>query len=264
MELIGAAAVIFLYWCVVHLGATGRWAYLALAFWTFPCIGAAFFVPKGTEINGLVVLICFIALITESMALSKVKMWNVNARRTSRVAIGIFYVISLIFVYYCAYESQRLGYIPNFQGAGQEAPIRKAIGTIIIMLMNIPATALMLYVIDRFFSNKSNFVIIRCDTFIAGTFGKFDEKILKNRYICGINNGKEYYFCLTNKAYILLKNMKTCRLRLKKGVLGGLYVTEYPADIDNNLAKNADKWLLKRSLSVTAVFAIVLLIVILA
>ena len=211
MELIGALAVIFLYWCVVHFCVTGRWAYVSLAVWSMPCIGAAYFAPQGAEINGLVMLICFIAMFTESLAYMGVKMWNVNARRTKRYIMGIFYFISLLFV--C--------------------------------------------VVDRFFSNKKDFVIIRCETFIAGTLGKFDENLLKNRYLCGINNGKEYYFGITDKAYILLKDVSTCRLKLKKGVLGGLYITKYPEGMDERLAKNADRWLFKKGLMGTIIFGLV-------
>lgn len=260
MELIGAIAVIFLYWCIVHLATTGRWAYLALAFWSFPCIGAAYFAPKGVELNGLIMLICLTAMVTEALALSSVKMWNVNARQTRRSVMGVFYAISLLFVFYCVCESQRLGYLPNLAGIGKEAPIRKVVGFAVVCLMNVPATKLLLYVVDRFFSNKSDFVIIRCETFISGTLGKFDERILKNRYICGINNGKEYYFCITNKAYVLLKNMSTCRLKLKRGILGGLYVTEYPKGIDGTLAAKADKWLFKKGISATVVFAVLVII----
>ncbi len=262
MELIGALALIFLYWCVVHFCVTGRWAYVSLAVWSMPCIGAAYFAPKGAEINGLVMLICFMAMVTEALAYTGVKMWNVNARRTKRYIMGIFYFLSLLFVSYCLIESQRLGYIPNIMGIGTEGSFSKICGFIIILIINIPATEMFVCVVDRFFSNKKDFVIIKCETFIAGTLGKFDENLLKNRYLCGINNGKEYYFGITNKAYILLKDVSTCRLKLKKGVLGGLYITKYPENIDEKLAKNADGWLLKKGIMGTVIFALILAMVI--
>ena len=37
---------------------------------------------------------------------------------------------------------------------------------------------------------------------------------------------------MTDKAYVLLKGVSTVRLRLKMGVLGGIYVTEYPKEIN--------------------------------
>lgn len=264
MKLIGAVSVLFLYWSIINLSVTGRWAFLALAMWTLPCIGAAYFAPAGTELNGLVMLICLVAMLTDAIALSGVKMWNVNARRTKRYVLVIFYILSFVFLYYCSVESQRLGYIPNFQGIGGDNSARKIVGFVFCLLLNVPATSLMLYVVDRFFSNKKDFVIIRCETFISGTLGQFDEKILRNRYICGINNGKEYYFAITNKAYVLLNNISTCRLKLKKGALGGLYVTEYPADVDAELAKKVDGWLMKKGISASAVFWAIFLIIILA
>lgn len=261
MGLIGALAVIFLYWCILHYSVTGRWAFIALAVWSLPCIGAAYFVPEGTEINGLVMLICLIAMFTEALAYSRVKMWNVNARRTKKYVMGIFYMLSLMFVAYCVIESQRFGYIPNIMGIGEEGSFSKFCGWIIILVINIPATEMFVCVIDRFFSNKKNFVIIRCETFIAGTLGKFDENLLKNRYLCGINNGQEYYFGITDKAYILLKDVSTCRLSIKKGVLGGLYITKYPDGMDKKLAEKADRWLFKKGVMATAIFAVVVAVI---
>ena len=260
MKLIGAAAVIYLYWCIVNLSVTGRWAYLALMMWSVPCIGAAYFAPADTAVNGLVMLICLVAMLSCGLAVNGVKMWNKYPRKKHRYICIVFYIISLVFFYYCAYESQRLGYIPNIQGIGTGGGLRKTLGVVLFMALNIPATSLLMEVIDRFFSNKSDFVIIKCATFIDGTLGKFDEKLLKNRYLCGINNGKEYYFGITNKAYVVLKNVHICRLKLKKGVLGGIYVTEYPPGVDEKLSKSADKWLKKKAVSATIIFVIVVLI----
>lgn len=261
MKLIGAASVIYLYWCIINLSVTGRWAYLALIMWSLPCIGAAYFAPEGTAVNGLVVLICLIAMLSGGLAVNGVKMWNKYPRKKRRYMCMIFYIISFIFFYYCAYESQKLGYIPNIQGIGTGGAVRKTAGFMVFMVLNVPATSLFMDVIDRFFSNKSDFVIIKCAAFIDGTLGKFDEKLLKNRYLCGINNGKEYYFGITDKAYIVLKNVHICRLKLKKGVLGGIYVTEYPPGVDEKTSRSADRWLRKKAVFVTIIFVIVLVLI---
>jgi len=80
--------------------------------------------------------------------------------------------------------------------------------------------------------------------------------------VCGINNGKEYYFGITDKAYILLKDVSTCRLKIKNGVLGGLYITKYPQGIDERLAEKADKWLFKKGAIATVIFVAVVAVIV--
>ena len=61
--------------------------------------------------------------------------------------------------------------------------------------------------LDRFFSKKENFVLIHCSPLRQGR--KNNVQFGGRFAIKGVQNGKEYIFNMTRKAFLLLKNGNT-------------------------------------------------------
>ena len=258
MELIGYFSIFILYICLLIYVLTGTRSWLLLWIWCAPLFGMAYLAPPQTEINGLIVVICSAMIFFYAYSLRGLKMWNIRNRVINRPVRAAVYVVSFLLFYYCYHQAQLLGYLFDFQGLRGENNIWKVISVIPFFFVNVPLTEMLINGIDRFFSIKSSFVLLKCTVFVANDFGGQAKTMLKGRYLDGVNNGRIFHFRLTHKTYLLLKKVETIVIPLKRGFFGGLYVLDYPKDYNREKAQKINRWLFWRGFFITVCFLIVL------
>ena len=202
MAWLGFVTLLTIYWCFFVAATTGRIGWCLLTGWLLPILALTISFRKGMQVNGLMVLICFVLFLVCRRGLAELCGWNVK-------------------------QAQMQGYILNIQGWDSETMqvLRMVLVTIPLLVLNYFYTEMVYTAIDRLRLKKWELVLLNCRCFLAHESGA--EKVAKQGYFLeGISNGVTYHFELTKRTYFMLRREKNLRLQIGTGILGGLYLTD--------------------------------------
>lgn len=226
MKIMGVIFFILIYLCLCGFVATGRKAFFVPAIWCVPLMGLGFNYKYDMEINGLLVLICTIMFIFCFFPLLRLIMWNTSNFMNHKIIYSIIFIFNYIFIAYCVYEAQYLGYVYDFQGVrGNINAVKTVIAVIFGLILCNYTTIIEMTFFDRMFSKGSEFVLLKCRSF------KFNSLDLRGKYyIDGVNNGKIYHFRITSRTYIIVRKESKIITASRSGILGGFYIVKmiYP------------------------------------
>lgn len=226
MAWLGFLTLITIYWCIYLTATTAQPDWALLSGWLLPILGLTLHFQEGTEVNGLMVLLCLLLFCGCRHGLAEVRMWNIKQRKKHPFLFGTLYAIVFLLMLYCFIQAQLQGYLLNIQGWGSETmPLLRQILTILPLLwLNYRYTALLYTAIDRLKRKKKELVLLSCRFFMANARGT--EKLgRQGYYLEGIQNGITYHFALTKRTFQMLKKEKNLRLQIETGLFGGIYVT---------------------------------------
>ncbi|MBR5468518.1 MAG: hypothetical protein IKU80_04725 [Firmicutes bacterium] len=215
MAVLGILSLVIIAYGIVTWASNGRAYNLSLVMWMLPIWFMSAMAGNNTDINGLVVLLGFLLSFETIFASYDVNLWNTQLRTKGKAFVLISYITNTIFAFYFSIQSYTLGYMPFisiFGGLGIYISILWAI------VLSICASYAFITTVDRYFSKRKQFVIIKCTP-----FKDLDKFRMKVRGINGVQNGKNFTFYATRKAYSLIKNEKALIIELREGVLGGMY-----------------------------------------
>jgi len=239
MAWLGFATWITIYWCVFLTITSGRIGWVLLGGWLVPILALAINYQSGMEINGLMVLICFLMFFVCRRGISDVRMWNIKLRRRHTVLFGVLYVLIFAMFFYSFAQAQIQGYLLNVQGWGREEMhfLRMGISTIPMLFLCIGYAQMTYTAIERIFCRRRGLILLNCNFFMANENGV--EKGLRQGYFLeGIQNGVTYYFRMTRRTFYMLKKESVLRLQTNIGLFGGMYVHEMD---DSELLKRVRK-----------------------
>ena len=227
MEWLGFATLITAYGCIFTAVVTGRKGWVLLIGWLIPILSLTITYEPGMQINGLMVLICFVMFLICRLGMVDVKMWNIRQRKKHNILFGILYVGVFILLFYSVAQAQIQGYMLNLQGWGsQKLPIwRMGLSTLPLLWLNVIYTRMVYTATDRLRRKRQELKLLSCRCFIANEQGT--EKGLNQGYFLeGIQNGVTYHFRLTRRSYLMLRKETKLRLQTETGLFGGIYVTD--------------------------------------
>ena len=227
MAWLGFVTVLTIYWCLFLAVATGRWGWCSLTGWLLPILAMAISFRDGMQVNGLMVLICVVLFFLCRRGLTGICGWNVKQRKKRPVLFWSLYCVVFLLLFYSVAQAQIQGYVLNIQGWGSETMpyLRLALVTIPLLVLNYFYTEMIYTAIDRSKWKEWELVLLSCRCFTAHESGA--EKVARQGcFLEGIHNGVTYHFQLTKRTYQMLRREKNLRLRIKTGVLGGLYMTD--------------------------------------
>ena len=227
MAWLGFVTLITRYWCIFLAVTTGRLGWGILTGWLLPILAMAISFEEGMQVNGLMVLICFILFMLCRRGLTEIRGWNIKQRKKHPALFWFLYFVIFLMMFYSVAQAQIQGYVLNIQGWGSEnMPVVRLLLTIVPMLvLNYFYTGMVYTGIDRSKLKEWELILLSTRCFIAHESGA--EKIAKQgHYLEGINNGITYHFQLTKRTFQMLKKEKNLRLQVRTGLFGGLYITE--------------------------------------
>ena len=227
MAWLGFVTLITIYWCIFLAVTTGRLGWGILTGWLLPILAMAISFEEGMQVNGLMVLICFILFMLCRRGLTEIRGWNIKQRKKHPALFWFLYFVIFLMMFYSVAQAQIQGYVLNIQGWGSEnMPVVRLLLTIVPMLvLNYFYTGMVYTGIDRSKLKEWELILLSTRCFIAHESGA--EKIAKQgHYLEGINNGITYHFQLTKRTFQMLKKEKNLRLQVRTGLFGGLYITE--------------------------------------
>lgn len=234
MAWLGFVTLLTIYWCFFVAVTTGRLGWYLLPGWLLPILAMAISFRKGMQVNGLMVLICFLLFLLCRRGMAELCGWNIKQRKKRPVLFWSLYAAVFLLLFYSVAQAQIQGYVLNVQGWGSETMpmLRLVLVTIPLSALNYFYTEMVYTAIDRLKWKQWELVLLNCRCFLAHESGA--EKVAKQGYFLeGIHNGVTYHFQLTKRTYFMLRREKNLRLQIKTGLLGGLYIT----DLDNDFFK---------------------------
>lgn len=236
MAWLGLFALIVFYWCFFTAIVTGRRSWIWLGVLCVPVLTMAIGYKTGMQINGLIVTLCVFMFVVCRNSLKDILLWNQKKRKYHWVFLGILWLMCFLFLFYCIIELQIKGYLYDFQGWNVEKrnSFRITITTLPIVWISYYYGEMFYNSVDRLWRRKSELILIACNFFVANSRGG-DTGIDKGYFLDGVNNGINYHFRMTKGTYYMLQKEKSLRLKIQKGLLGGLYVSENPCP--NNMKK---------------------------
>ena len=226
-EWLGFVTLLTIYWCFFVAATTGRIGWCLLTGWLLPILALTISFRKGMQVNGLMVLICFVLFLVCRSGLAELRGWNVKQRKKRPVLFWLLYTVIFLLMFYSVAQAQMQGYILNIQGWDSETMqvLRMVLVTIPLLVLNYFYTEMVYTAIDRLRLKKWELVLLNCRCFLAHESGA--EKVAKQGYFLeGISNGVTYHFELTKRTYFMLRREKNLRLQIGTGILGGLYLTD--------------------------------------
>ena len=227
MAWLGFVTLLTIYWCFFVAATTGRIGWCLLTGWLLPILALTISFRKGMQVNGLMVLICFVLFLVCRSGLAELRGWNVKQRKKRPVLFWLLYTVVFLLMFYSVAQAQMQGYILNIQGWDSETMqvLRMVLVTIPLLVLNYFYTEMVYTAIDRLRLKKWELVLLNCRCFLAHESGA--EKVAKQGYFLeGISNGVTYHFELTKRTYFMLRSEKNLRLQIGTGILGGLYLTD--------------------------------------
>ncbi|MCQ4725952.1 hypothetical protein NE664_04645 [Anaerotignum faecicola] len=259
MAFIGIISVIQFFFALIAATVTGRREWLITLFWCIPTFMMAYTVNDGMVINGLVIVISFYMFFITAYSLWGIKLWHTGERKNKKRVIITLLCINFVVCSYCIYQCITLGYF----GKSLEA-LNKAQRTVVSIIAGAGEGAVMLPVsvtaLDRFFSKKENFVLIHCSPLRQGR--KNNVQFGGRFAIKGVQNGKEYIFNMTRKAFLLLKKREHFIMEARRGILGGVYVQGDLYKNENRRNKRINRVLIRSGIFVFISAAVVILFII--
>ena len=226
MAVLGILSLLIIAYGIVTWASNGRAYNLSLIMWMLPVWFMSVMADEGTEVNGLVVLLGFLLSAETIFTVQGVHLWNTQNRNKGKTFIWIAYITNTIFAFYFSIQSYVSGYMPFisiFGGLGIYISILWAV------VLSVCASNAFITTVDRYFSKKKQFVLIKCTPF--KDIDRFKTKV---RGINGVQNGKNFTFYTTRKAYSLIKSEKALVIELREGVLGGMYSSGHNLFITKN------------------------------
>lgn len=227
MAWLGFITFLIIYWCIFMATVTGRIGWGLITGWLLPILSMALSFREGMEVNGLMVLLCFLMFMACRHGLTDIRMWNVKQRKRHNILFAVLYAVTFLFLFYSYAEAQIQGYLLNVQGWGSEnLRFWRLLLTIVpLLILNYFYTRLVYTGIDRSFLKKQELVLLSCRPFISSKSG-VDKGIYHGYFLEGVSNGATYHFQMTSRTYYMLKKETKLRLQIRTGLFGGIYVME--------------------------------------
>jgi hypothetical protein len=143
----------------------------------------------------------------------------------------VLFALNYAVVEYYFYQCICLGYV-RFLNISKDIPLIYMATVVITLCVSVLMSRIITTAIDKYFSKNETFVLIECRPVRKNK----DSSLWCNRKyaILGVQNGQEYVFNMTRKAYFLLKLKKSLVMEVRHGIMGGFYVT-------SDLYKNEDR-----------------------
>lgn len=259
MAVIGSVSMVVIFLCLLAMIITGRKQWLINWLWCVPTVGMAYFVPSNLQINGLIVVISTVMIIITAYSLWGIKAWYVDGRKKKYVFWAVLYAINYAVIEYYFYQCVILGYV-DFLNISADIPFIAAITVVTSIYVAVIMCRVIITAIDKYFSKKETFVLIQCRPVAKNGHG---EAGWNRKYsIKGVQNGKEYVFNMTRKAYFMLKSEKSLVMEARLGIFGGVYVTSNLYKDDDRRKKRFQRILIRQC--VFAVLTVLVLILLLA
>lgn len=215
MAVLGILSIFLIFFSIVALTVSGKNIYLSILLWVTPIFEIVFNLESDKQINGLVVVIGLMYTGLTIYSTHNIRLWNTSDRNKTSLFMIISYTINTVISLYFSVQSYILGYMP-FSNLFSEFGIY--IFFFWCIYTSICSSIVFINAVDKYFSKKTKFVLIKCSPNFDVNFLKIRKKGIK-----GIKNGKIYTLYTTNKAYWLLKREKSLVMNINLGVLGGIY-----------------------------------------
>lgn len=230
MEWIGILTVGMLLFCLWSGIQTGRRGWFVGFVWCIPLLLQVMEKTKPKEVNGLVTLLSLIMIGISIFPLFRVKIWNTKKRNVITLMEGTMFIFMMLQTGYCIFQLPQLNFLHGFLWEYKPGSGNFTLFVIVIKIwllltgmsfLSIWMTKAWIGAVDRFFSKKEEFTILRCRAFPLRILRRF-------YYLEGIHNGVTMHFQMISPMYFILKGQKTITLSLTRGCLGGLYCTKIP------------------------------------
>ncbi len=224
MEWLGIGIWLTAYICVFTTAVTGRKGWALLTGWLVPIAAMTIGYHAGTQINGLMVLICVVQFLICRRGMADVKLWDIHHRKNYPILFCIIYAILLVLLLYVF--RGMIAYLPAdfVQSKWMQKDVVGGI-VFVLCLLNGMYTRMVYTALDRIYCRKQELRLIHCQCFRANEAGT-ERSLQQNYYLEGIQNGVTYYFRLTRRSYHILKKEKRICLQTQTGIFGGLYVKD--------------------------------------
>ena len=247
MKYLGLFTLFIVYFILDCFIVNKRIYWLVSLIWTIPIFGLVFNFENVSEINGLIILICFFMIFISSKSIWGILIWNTKDRKLNYYVFIFIYFIVFVLTYYTFNESMNIGYIPNipYISSISSKSLKNIINILIWGNISIFFTFPFYNFIDKTIGKSEDLIIICCRSY---GINLFYGTIFSRYYIEGINNGRQYRFELTKRQYIIIRNERILELKLKKGILGGVYIFTNPCPNFENRAYRRDRKIARCSL----------------
>ncbi|MGE4215062.1 MAG: hypothetical protein AB7E42_09875 [Anaerotignaceae bacterium] len=259
MAVIGSISMVVIFLCLLAMIITGRKQWLVIWIWCVPIVGMSYFAPSDLQINGLIVVISTVMVIITAYSLWGIKAWYVQGRKKKYVLWTVLFAINYAVIEYYFYQCICLGYI-NFLNVNKDIPFMAIVTVVASMYVAVIMCKVIITAIDKYFSKKETFVLIQCRPVArdrnsgAGWNRKYAIK--------GVQNGKEYLFNMTRKAYFMLKSEKSLVMEARLGILGGVYVTSNLYKDDDRRKKRINRLIIRQCAFAVLTVAVLILFVV--
>lgn len=245
MEWVGMLILFFIFVCCCVASITCRIRWLLCCIWCIPLFAMTLGLNQPVKINETIIFICVFMFFATQKGLWNVRMWNIKIRKNFLLLYILYYCLSAYLLYYCMFQAHNMGYFGDLKWIEQQN--RKIIflclaGVFLFLLF--PTARNLFDFTDRLFCKKSELVLIQCEYSMFDFLGG-EGMIGKQYYLHGISNGIDYHFKMTVRNYHMLKSETALRLQVRKGILGGLYVSQNPCPQNERKLLRRDRKTLK-------------------
>lgn len=259
MAVIGSVSIIVIFLCLLASIITGRKQWLIIWLWCIPTVGMAYFAPSDLQINGLIVVISAAMIIITAYSLWGIKAWYVHGRKKKYVFLAILFAINYSVIEYYFYQCVSLGYI-KYLNISTDIPFIAALTVILSIYVAVIMCKVSITAIDKYFSKKETFVLIQCRPVAKDSHS--EARCNRKYAIKGVQNGKEYVFNMTRKAFFMLKSEKSLVMEARLGILGGVYVTSKLYKDDDRRKKRIHRILIRQCAFAVLTVAVLILFVV--
>ena len=99
MAWLGFVTLLTIYWCFFVAATTGRIGWCLLTGWLLPILALTISFRKGMQVNGLMVLICFVLFLVCRSGLAELRGWNVKQRKKRTVLFWLLYTVVFLLMF---------------------------------------------------------------------------------------------------------------------------------------------------------------------
>ena len=99
MAWLGFVTLLTIYWCFFVAATTGRIGWCLLTGWLLPILALTISFRKGMQVNGLMVLICFVLFLVCRSGLAELRGWNVKQRKKRPVLFWLLYTVIFLLMF---------------------------------------------------------------------------------------------------------------------------------------------------------------------
>ena len=108
MAWLGFVTLLTIYWCFFVAATTGRIGWCLLTGWLLPILALTISFRKGMQVNGLMVLICFVLFLVCRSGLAELRGWNVKQRKKRPVLFWLLYTVVFLLMFYSVAQAQMI------------------------------------------------------------------------------------------------------------------------------------------------------------